>query len=343
MTSRERFLAACRCQPVDRPPIWIMRQAGRYLPEYRQLRSRYGFLELVKTPELATAVTLQPLNRFRLDAGILFCDILVIPEALGQPYHFKDDGGIEMDFRIESPDQIDGLDANGVGERLDYAIQAIRMVRSEVGDRQAVLGFGGSPLTLAAYMVEGGGSPTFARLKQLFWRDRPNYNRLLEKITRALIEFFLLQIGSGVDAVQIFDSWAAICPAHAYDEMSLSWIREIIDALPRSTPVILYAKGMAAHSRMLASTGASVLGIDWTVQLSRVHAGLEEPVALQGNLDPLVMTTEPEIVESEARRILEDMAPFPGHIFNLGHGITPDARIENVHALIETVEGFACR
>ena len=246
MTSRERFLAACACQPLDRPPIWVMRQAGRYLPEYRALKAKSSFLEMVRTPALALEVTLQPLRRFALDAAILFSDILVIPEALGQGYAFRDTGGIAMAYRIDTRAQVDALaPASAVPDRLRYVADALGLLKRELDGSKALLGFGGSPWTLATYMVEGGSSDDFERIKLLFYTDRALFDALLEKLTEALIVYFKLQIAAGADAIQIFDSWGGIIAGPDYEAASLQWIRRIVAALPAEFPIILYAKGTA--------------------------------------------------------------------------------------------------
>ena len=342
MTSRQRFLAACAAQPLERPPIWIMRQAGRYLPEYRALKQKHTFVEMVRTPELAVEVTLQPLRRFALDAAILFSDILVVPEALGQPYRFKEEGGIAMEFRLEDSAAIDRLaPASAVRDRLAYMPEALRRLRRELGDTKALLGFGGSPWTLACYMLEGGGSDDFARAKEVFHRDRPMFNRLMERLTEATIEHLRAQIEAGADAVQIFDSWAGIVPAMDYEAASLSWIRRVVEAIGAQAPVILFARGAMPSLPQLAATGATVLALDWTVDLGTAARALPTTTAVQGNLDPVLLNTTPDVVAREARRLLESMRGRPGHIFNLGHGILPQARIENVSALVDTVVGFA--
>ena len=341
MTSRERFLAACACQPLDRPPIWVMRQAGRYLPEYRQLKAKSSFLEMVRTPALATEVTLQPLRRFALDAAILFSDILVIPEALGQGYHFRDEGGIAMEYRLETRAQIEALaPAEAVPGRLRYVEDALVSIKKELGGSHALLGFGGSPWTLATYMVEGGSSEEFERIKQLFYTDRGTFDALLERITDALIEYFQMQIRAGADAIQIFDSWGGIVAGADYEAASLRWIRYIVTALPKDFPVILYAKGTAPQITDQAFTGARVLSVDWTNDLAIVRRTLPGNVAVQGNLDPVLLNTTPDIVRHEATRLLDSMRGTAGHIFNLGHGIMPHAKIECMQALVDTVTGW---
>jgi uroporphyrinogen decarboxylase len=343
MTSRDRFLAACACQQLERPPLWVMRQAGRYLPEYRALKAQSSFLHMVRTPELATEVTLQPLRRFPgIDAAILFSDILVIPEALGQAYAFRDTGGIEMAGRIETRAQVEALaPAEVVPERLAYVSAALRLIRREVGGTKAVLGFGGSPWTLATYMVEGGSSGDFARVKLLFYTDRATFDALLEKLAAALVVYFRMQIEAGADAIQIFDSWGGIVAGADYEAASLRWIRRIVAALPSGYPVILYAKGTAPHVAAQAATGIRVLSLDWTGDLAAARRSLAPArVAVQGNLDPVLMQTTPEIVRCEATRLLDSMRGLHGHIFNLGHGITPQAKIGAMEALVDIVTAW---
>jgi uroporphyrinogen decarboxylase len=343
MTSRDRFLAALACRPLERPPLWVMRQAGRYLPEYRALKAKSSFLEMVKTPALAAEVTLQPLKRFPgLDAAILFSDILVIPEALGQPYAFRETGGIQMAYRLETRAQIDALaPAEAVPERLAYVGDALRLLKKEVAATgHALLGFGGSPWTLATYMLEGGSSDDFARAKVLFHTDRPAFDALLEKLAAALVSYFRMQIDAGADAIQIFDSWGGILAGPDYEAASLRWIRRIVGALPAGFPVILYAKGTAPHLAAQAASGVRAISVDWTADLSAVRTALPPGLAVQGNLDPVLMTTTPEIVRAQATRLLESVRGRPGHIFNLGHGITPDAKIECMQALVDTVTTF---
>jgi len=342
MTSRERFLAACACAPLERPPLWIMRQAGRYLPEYRALKAKSSFLQMVRTPALAAEVTLQPLRRFPgLDAAILFSDILVIPEALGQGYRFRDEGGIAMEYRLDTRAQVDALaPAAAVTEKLRYVSDALALLKKELAGTKALLGFGGSPWTLATYMVEGGSSDEFERIKQLFYTDRTLFDALLEKLTAALIAYFQMQIRAGADAIQIFDSWGGIIAGPDYEAASLKWIRQIIAALPRDFPVILYAKGTAPHLTDQAFTGARVLSVDWTCDLAVVRRTLPANVAVQGNLDPVLLNTTPAIVGREATRLLESLRGAAGHIFNLGHGILPQAKIECMETLVGTVTAW---
>lgn len=315
-----------------------MRQAGRYLPEYRELKAKSSFLEMVRTPALAMEVTLQPLRRFALDAAILFSDILVIPEALGQGYAFRDAGGIAMAYRIDTRSQVDALaPASAVPERLRYVADTLGLLKRELDGSKALLGFGGSPWTLATYMVEGGSSDDFERIKLLFYTDRALFDALLEKLTDALIVYFKMQIAAGADAIQIFDSWGGIIAGPDYEAASLQWIRRIVAALPADFPIILYAKGTAPHLTDQAFTGVRAISVDWTNDLAVVRRTLPANVAVQGNLDPVLMQTTPAIVRRESGRLLESMRGAAGHIFNLGHGITPSAKIECMEALVETV------
>lgn len=339
MTSRERFLAAANCQSVDRPPIWLMRQAGRYLPEYRALKAQHDFVTMVRTPELAAEVTLQPLQRFPLDAAVIFSDILVIPEALGQGYHFREQGGIGMDYLLDTPEKITALDPSKVTEKLNYVAGALELTRKKMGDEKALLGFCGSPWTLACYMVEGGSAKDFVAIKKLAWDQPQQFEALMQKLTNAIVEYLHMQIDAGADALQIFDSWGAICPATHYDAWSLRWIRHIITELKQRVPVILYAKGMGHKADDQIRTGASILSLDWTMDLRQLRSSLSQGIAIQGNLDPVTLTTTPEITRIEAKRVLEQAGTHPGFIFNLGHGMIPSAKIECVEALMEVVTG----
>ncbi len=340
MTSRERFLSALACRPLERPPVWIMRQAGRYLPEYRALKEKHSFVQMVRTPPLAAEVTLQPLRRFPLDAAILFSDILIIPEALGQPYFFRDGGGIGMDYALDSAARIRALATEGVADRLSYVPAALQLVRADLGEDTALLGFGGSPWTLATYMVEGGSSSDFSRAKALFFEEASLFGELMERLVDALVTLFRMKIEAGVDAVQIFDSWGAACPGALYEEMSLRWIQAVIERLPAGFPVIVYAKGMAQHHAALVGTGARALGVDWTVDLPTLRDALPQGVAVQGNLDPVLMELDSAVAVRETRALLERMHGRSGHIVNLGHGITPRAHVENVAAVVETVHTY---
>jgi len=341
MNSRQRFINACLSKPVDRPPVWVMRQAGRHLPEYRKLKEDYSFHELVQDPEMACEVTMQPLRRYDMDAAIVFTDILVIPEAMGQPYGFPEGGGIEMDFAIESADDVDALTTAGIAERLDYVGETLELLREELGDERALIGFGGSPWTLATYMIEGGSSKNKRRAREWFYTERETFDALMTKITDALADYLQMQIDAGVDAIQLFDSWGGVLAPDAFEDASVKWMRRLIDKIGDQVPTIVFSKGMHEHTDALVSTGADVLGVSWTARLADVKRQLPDDIAVQGNLDPVLMNTNPELVRREATELLEKMSDFDtGHVFNLGHGIMPQAKIECMKALVETVTEF---
>ena len=337
LTNRQRFLDACHCRPVDRPPVWLMRQAGRALPEYRALKEKYTFLELVQTPALAAEVTLQPIRRFDFDAAILFSDILVVSEGMGQGYRFCDGGGIQMEFLLRSAADIDRLEPEAVRERLAYVSEALPLIKSALAGRTALIGFAGSPWTLANFMIEGGGVKDYARAKALFRSEPALFNRLLEKLTRAVTVFLQAQIDAGAEVVQIFDSLGGVLAAEDFMAASGAWIRQIIAGLGGRVPVIVFSKGIYQWGE-LAGTGARVLGVDWTVRLSEVAARLPARVGVQGNLDPQLLLGTPEAVASETSRILREMRGRPGHIFNLGHGVPPESRLESIASLVSTVK-----
>jgi uroporphyrinogen decarboxylase len=340
MTNRQRFLNACACRPVHHPPVWLMRQAGRALPEYRALKEKHTFLELVQTPELATEVTLQPIRRFDFDAAILFSDILVVCEGLGQRYQFRDRGGIEMEFLLKTAADVERLEVAAVTERLQYVAKALPLIKSALHDRTALIGFAGSPWTLANFMVEGGGVKEYTKAKALLYSDPPLFTRLLEKLTQAVTGYLQLQIDAGADAVQIFDSLGGVLSDGDFARASACWIKQIIAGLKGQVPVIVFSKGTHGNWDELVDTGAQVLGVDWNVRLADVRARLPETVAVQGNLDPFLLCTTPEAVAAETGRILREMRGRPGHIFNLGHGVPPNTKLENIESLVSAVRSF---
>ena len=340
MTSKEKFLLALKGKNTGRPPLWVMRQAGRYLPEYRELKKTYSFLDLIKTPELAKEVTMQPLRRFDLDAAILFSDILVIPEALGQKYFFREKGGIQMEFPLERIECVDKLDSKNIGEKLSYMKDALSLISTAIGDEKALLGFCGSPWTLACYMIQGGSEAGFP--KAVHWAEN-NWNafeKLMEKITESIIQLIDLQSNTGIDALQIFDSWHSLCPPEKVWDWSLRWIREITRNAPAELPIILYAKSSLDRLKMIKDCEVSGLSIDHSVSLSSIRENAPTPFILQGNLNPEVMETNPDIVTRETHAILSDIQNDPAYILNLGHGIRPKAKIECMDALIKANFSF---
>jgi uroporphyrinogen decarboxylase len=314
-----------------------MRQAGRALPEYRALKEKYTFLQLVQTPDLATEVTLQPIRRFGFDAAILFSDILVVSEGLGQGYEFGERGGIAMKFLLESAADVERLEVGRVNERLRYVAQALPLIKKDLGGRTALIGFAGSPWTLANFMVEGGGVKEYTKAKALYYADPKLFGRLMEKLTEAVTGFLQLQIDAGVDAVQIFDSLGGVLSDGNYGPASAVWIKQIVAGLKGQVPVIVFGKGVHGNWSDLVDTGAQILGVDWNMRLADVRDRLPGNVGVQGNLDPYLLCTTPEAVAAETTRILREMRGRNGHIFNLGHGVPPAAKLENIASLVDTV------
>ncbi|HBW46920.1 TPA: uroporphyrinogen decarboxylase [bacterium] len=339
ITSRELFLNACSCKKTVRVPIWFMRQAGRCLPEYRKLRKKYSFMDLVKSPELAAEVTLQPVKRFGFDAAIIFSDILVIPEALGFPYKFDDRKGMKITRQIHSLKDIERIDPNSV-EKIEYVASAIKLAKNELKDNTALLGFCGSPWTLACYMLEGGGSNDFFTTRRIIRDDKKFIDKLLSKISAALVRFLNLQISAGVDAVQIFDSLGGILPPHCFDEMSGRWMRRVIHSLKKKVPVIVFSRGIHDNWNSLINTEANVIGIDWNISIDSARQMLPSSIAIQGNLDPALLLASPQKAREETKKILSSMKERNGFIFNLGHGVPPSARLDTMESVIDTVRSF---
>jgi uroporphyrinogen decarboxylase len=344
-----RFLRALRRESVDKTPIWIMRQAGRYLPEYRATRQRAGsFLALAKTPELACEVTLQPLARFALDAAILFSDILTIPDAMGLGLNFVEGEGPKLAHPLRSASDIEKLGVPDVERDLGYVMDAVRLIRRELGERAPLIGFSGSPWTLACYMIEGEGSATFARAKALAWNDPKLMHKLLHVLAQSVAAYLAGQAAAGAQALMVFDTWGGLLGPSAFREFSLRWLGEVVarlkaDAVARELPVIVFSKGANEHLEALADTGCAALGVDWTIPIGEARARVGKRVALQGNLDPVVLAANPDAIRREARAVLEDFGPHPGHVFNLGHGITPDIDPAHVAVLVDAVHELSAR
>lgn len=345
--TNDRFLRALRREPVDCTPVWIMRQAGRYLPEYRATRARAGsFLALAKTPELACEVTLQPLARFELDAAILFSDILTVPDAMGLGLYFADGEGPKFERPIRSLAQIEQLSVPDMEGELRYVMDAVRLIRRELNGRVPLIGFSGSPWTLACYMIEGGGSENFSRIKAMAWNEPAALHRLLEVVTRAVIAYLSAQRAAGAQALQVFDTWGGVLPPHLYREFSLRYLTRIAQELERGqgkdrTPLILFGKGNAPYLEELAASGTEGVGIDWTVSLGEARRRTGDRVALQGNLDPTVLYANPDAIRSEVGAALESFGKGSGHVFNLGHGISPDVDPDHLKALIDAVHALS--
>jgi uroporphyrinogen decarboxylase len=341
--TNDRFLRALRREPVDCTPVWIMRQAGRYLPEYRATRAKAGsFLKLAKTPELACEVTLQPLARFDLDAAILFSDILTVPDAMGLGLYFADGEGPKFERPIRTEAQIAQLAVPDMEMDLGYVMDAVRLIRRELNGRVPLIGFSGSPWTLACYMIEGGGSDNFSKIKALAYDNPAALHRLLEVTTKAVIAYLSAQRAAGAQALQVFDTWGGVLSPALYREFSLRYLTRIAQELPRGdTPLILFGKGNAPYLEELAASGAEAIGVDWLVSLGEARARTGGKVALQGNLDPTVLYAKPDAIRAEVGAALESFGKGNGHVFNLGHGISPDVNPEHLKTLIDAVHALS--
>lgn len=339
----DRLLRALRREPVDVTPIWIMRQAGRYLPEYRALRARAGdFRTLCTTPELACEATLQPVNRFALDAAILFSDILTVPDAMGLGLYFVEGEGPAFRRPVRSAEDVAALGVPDPEQDLRYVMDTVRMVRRELRGRVPLIGFAGSPWTLATYVVEGAGGRGFAETKRMRYRAPETLHRLLAVLARSVTQYLAAQVAAGAQALMIFDTWGGVLSAHDYGVFSLRYMAEILGALRSSisqprVPVILFTKNGGQWLEAMVDAGADALGIDWTTDLRSARERVGGQVALQGNLDPAALTGTPESIGREVAYLLERFGHGPGHVFNLGHGITPDIDPENVAFLVNTV------
>jgi len=339
----DTLLRALLRQPVDRTPVWIMRQAGRYLPEYLKTRAEAGsFMDLCQTPELACEVTLQPLRRFNLDAAIIFSDILTIPDVMGLKLFFIAGEGPKFEHPVRSADDIRKLPSPDVNESLGYVMEAISLTRRELAGKVPLIGFSGSPWTLATYMVEGGSSRTFSRTKKLIYQEPKMAHELLGKLAHTVTDYLNAQIEAGAQAVQIFDTWGGALSHSAYQEFSLRYMAQIVSGLKRENegrrvPVILFSKGCNTQLEALANTGCDALGVDWTISLDEARTRVGERVALQGNLDPSILLASKKVIRREVNETLNSFGQGNGHVFNLGHGITPDVDPENLAAVINAV------
>lgn len=339
----DRFLRALLRQPVDRTPLWMMRQAGRYLPEYRAIREEAGsFMSLCTNPELACEVTLQPLRRYAMDAAILFSDILTIPDAMGLGLYFAEGEGPRFERPLRSPADIKALQPQRAVSELGYVTDAVATIRRELKGSVPLIGFSGSPWTLATYMVEGGSSKDFARTKALAFNEPAQMHQLLEKLAEAVALYLTAQIEHGAQAVQIFDTWGGALSHDAYREFSLSYMQSIIERLPREAegrrvPVIVFTKGGGQWLDAIADCGADAVGLDWTTDIAAARARVGDRVALQGNMDPSMLFAAPERIRAEVAHILDRFGEGSGHVFNLGHGITPGVDPEHVSAMVDAV------
>ena len=341
------YINALLKKEVTRTPIWVMRQAGRYLPEYRATRKKAGdFLTLCKSSDLACEVTLQPLERFDLDAAILFSDILTIPDAMGLGLHFVEGEGPKFSHPLSSLSEINQLTKPDVSKDLSYVSEAVSVIKKNLKGRVPLIGFTGSPWTLATYMVEGGSSKTFSKVKGLMYENPKHMHQLLDVLADTIIDYLNSQIEAGADSVMIFDTWGGLLNKASYENFSLMYMSKIVAGINRNSegktiPVTLFTKGGSAWLEQIAATGCDAVGIDWTVEIGEAERRVGSKVALQGNLDPSVLYASPEVIKSEAHKILDQFQGSTGHVFNLGHGITPDVNPESMKALVDAVHSYS--
>ena len=343
----DRLLKALLGEPVDVTPVWMMRQAGRYLPEYRATRKQAGdFLTLCKTPDLACEVTMQPLRRYAFDAAILFSDILTIPDALGQGLYFAEGEGPKFRKVIRSAADVEQLPEVKIADELSYVMDAVSVIRKELAGSIPLIGFSGSPWTLATYMIEGGGSKDFRIAKQFMYDNPEAMHLLLEKLADAVTDYLNAQISAGAQAVQIFDTWGGILSGNAYRTFSLAYMQRIVSNLTkenegRRVPVILFTKNGGQWLESIAETGCDAIGLDWTTEIGEARSSVGDRVALQGNMDPTILYASPQVIRDEVKTILASFGHGEGHVFNLGHGITPEVSPDNVTHFVEAVHEFS--
>lgn len=343
----DRYLRALMRQPVDVTPVWMMRQAGRYLPEYKATRAEAGdFMSLCKNAELACEVTLQPLRRFDLDAAILFSDILTIPDAMGQGLYFEAGEGPRFEKVIQSAADVDALPIPDPEDELGYVMNAVRTIRKGLDGAVPLIGFSGSPWTLATYMVEGGSSKAFTKIKKLAFAEPKVLHALLDKLADSVILYLNAQIAAGAQSVMIFDTWGGVLSPRDYKEFSLQYMHKIVDGLVRENegrkvPVTLFTKNGGMWLEAIAATGCDAVGLDWTIDIADAKARVGDKVALQGNMDPSMLYAPPERIEQEVQHILAGFGEGPGHVFNLGHGIHLDVPPEHAGVFVEAVHKYS--
>jgi uroporphyrinogen decarboxylase len=341
MVKNDILLRALRCEETSRTPVWVMRQAGRYLPEYREVRAQAGsFMAMAKNPELVCEVTLQPLRRFPLDAVIIFSDILTIPDAMGLGLDFVPGVGPTFAHPIQSESDVDKIPSFDVNEDLRYVMDGISTTAKALDKAVPLFGFAGSPWTIMTYMVEGGSSKTYSKAKRMLF-DRPDLaHRLLQKVTDSTIDYLNAQIEAGADLVQVFDSWGGVLSPEMFKTFSLPYMQQIVEGVKKqnpTTPVILFSKGVQRSLKALSRTGADGLGVDWTTELKQARKWTKNRVALQGNMDPCVLFASEEVIHKEVKKVIQSNNGKPGHIFNLGHGMQPDMEPEKLACMIEAV------
>jgi uroporphyrinogen decarboxylase len=342
MSGRQRFLAAVRMEPVDVTPVWFMRQAGRSLPEYRELRQRYSFMTMATTPELAAEATLMPVDRLAVDAAVLFADIMLPLASLGVPFEIQPGIGPVLNSPIRSATDVERLGGLPPDEATPYVLEAVRLVRAALGERAAVLGFAGAPFTLACYLIEGKPSREFPIAKALMYGNETVWHRLMEALTSVTIAYLNAQVSAGADAVQLFDSWLGLLDQKSYERFVLPYTRRIFAEVAPEVPTIHFSTGTSMLLRQIAHSGCSAVSIDWRVSIDDAWSQFPAGVAIQGNLDPALLLSNWKAIEQAAREVLSLAGGRPGHIFNLGHGIHPATDPDLLAQLVQLVHGQAC-
>jgi uroporphyrinogen decarboxylase len=341
--STHPFLAACHGQPTSYTPVWLMRQAGRYLEEYRKLRAKHGFLELCKNPDLAAEITLLPVEKLRVDAAILFADILLILEPMGVGLEYANGDGPVIHRPVRSSKDVDGLKEFDVERELEFVYRAVKKIHRELGNRVPLIGFAGAPFTLASYLIEGGGSRNYIHTKKLFYSAPEVWKRLMERLAKVIAAYLNCQIAAGAQAVQLFDSWAGCLTPNDYEHFVQPYTKAVIDAVTPGVPVINFSTGTTGLLKQIRASGGNVIAIDWRVNLDEAWAAVGHDVALQGNLDPVALFSSPKEIKGRVGEILRRAGRMPGHIFNLGHGVLPDTPLDHVIAMVEAVHDLSAR
>lgn len=340
----DRFLKACRREQVDCTPVWLMRQAGRYMPEYMAIRNKYDFLTMCKTPELAAEVTIQPINRLGVDAAILFADILLPLEGMGINLEFAKNEGPVISNPVRTIRDVEQIRVLEAEEATPYVLETIRLIRKELDGRVPLIGFSGAPFTVASYIIEGGGSKEYKNCKKMMWQAPEVWDALLKKISEVLLKYLKAQIKAGAQAVQMFDSWVGALAPDDYENYVMPYSKYVLDGLKdEGVPVIHFANNASTMLESVVKAGGDVIGVDWRINLDTAWSRIGYDKAIQGNLDPLTLFAPPKLIEEKVKRILEMAGNRPGHIFNLGHGINKETPVENAIALVEAVHKYSRR
>jgi uroporphyrinogen decarboxylase len=337
------FLAACRREKTSFTPVWLMRQAGRYMEDYRKLRSQYGFLELCKRPDLAAEITVTPVERLRVDAAILFADILLILEPMGVGLEYAAGDGPIIQPPVRSAADVDRLKEFRADVELPFVFETVKKTRAALGGKVPLIGFSGAPFTLASYLIEGGGSRSYVHTKKLYYADPQAWHRLMQRLATAVAEYLNAQIAAGAQAVQLFDSWAGCLSPADYEQFVLPHTRATIQAITPGIPVINFSTTTAGMLKSIRDAGGDVIGVDWRVNLDEAWQQVGYNIGIQGNLDPVALFATPKEIRRRVRDILHRASGRPGHIFNLGHGVLPETPVENVIAMVEAVHELSAK